>query len=97
MPDKRRRKELQQQYKEMKPDTGIFAIRNRDGGKCWPGVSQNLKGAVNSTLFQLNFGNFAQRELQRDWKELGESRFTVEILETLPYDKDGTKRTAAKS
>jgi len=89
--DKQRKKTLLQQFKEMKPDMGIFAIRNRASGKCWLAVSQNLKGAINSTLFGLRLGSFPQRDLQRDWKELGESGFAVEILETLSYDKDETK------
>ena len=91
MLDRARKKELQEQYKQMKPDMGIFAIRNLENGKCWLAVSQNLKGAVNSALFQLNFGSFRVRDLQRDWTALGASRFSVDILETLKYEEDETK------
>lgn len=91
MMDKKRKKELQERYKQMKPDMGIFAIRNNENGKCYLATSQNLKGAINSTLFQLNFGNFVPKDLQHDWATFGESCFSVEILEKLKYDKDETK------
>jgi hypothetical protein len=91
MLDRARKKELQEQYKQMKPDMGIFAIRNKENGKCWLATSQNLKGAINRSLFALNFGNFPVRDLQRDWKALGKSRFSVDVLETLKYDEDETK------
>lgn len=46
---------------------------------------------MNSARFKLNFGNHPNRELQKNWKEDGESGFTMEILEKLKYDKDETK------
>jgi hypothetical protein len=91
MLDRNRKKELQEQYKQMKSDMCIFAIRNKENGKCWLATSQNLKGAINSALFKLNFGNFPVRDLQREWKALGANRFSVDILETLKYGKDETK------
>lgn len=75
----------------MKPDMGIFAIRNKTNGKCYLATSHNLRGAINSALFQLNFGSFRLRELQQDWTALGENNFTVETLEILKYDKDESK------
>lgn len=91
MLDKQRKKELQQQYKQMKPDMGIFVVRNKQTGKSHLVTSQNLKGKMNSVRFQLNFGNYPKRELQRDWTTLGEDRFEMEILEKLKYDKDESK------
>jgi hypothetical protein len=86
-----RRKELIEQYKQMKPDMGIFRIRLKDGGKCFIETSQNLKGKMNSTRFQLDAGNHPNQELQRDWKQYGEGRFEFEVLELLPYAKDESK------
>lgn len=86
-----RRKELIEQYKQMKPDMGIFRIRLKGGNKCFLETSHNLKGKMNSTRFQLEMGSHPNKELQRAWKELGPDRFEFEVLELLPYAKDESK------
>ncbi|AGA56644.1 hypothetical protein Theco_0423 [Thermobacillus composti KWC4] len=86
-----RRKELIEQYKQMKPDMGIFRVRLKDGVKCFLETSQNLKGKMNSVRFQLEMGSHPNKELQRDWKEYGPDRFEFEVLELLPYSKDESK------
>lgn len=86
-----RKKELKEMYKNMKPDMGVFIIKSNFSNKCSIEGTQDLKGTINSTKFKLNFGNHPNRELQKEWKEYGESSFTIEILENLKYDKDETK------
>ena len=89
--DKQRRKELVEQYKQMKPDMGIFLIHCKTTNKGLLETSQNLKGKINSVRFQLSGGMHPNRELQNDWSKLGEEHFAIEILETLKYDKDESK------
>ncbi|WP_283409932.1 GIY-YIG nuclease family protein [Anoxynatronum buryatiense] len=86
-----RRKELKAQYKQMKTEMGIFAIRSASPPFCYLETTQDLKGTMNKTIFQLRFGSHPQKELQRVWKELGENHLSVEVLEVLPYSKDETK------
>ncbi|MDD4169444.1 MAG: GIY-YIG nuclease family protein [Desulfotomaculaceae bacterium] len=86
-----RRKELKELYKNMKPDMGIFIIKSTLNNKCYIEGTQDLKGTINGTKFRLNFGNYSNRELQKEWKEHGEESFTIEILENLEYDKDESK------
>lgn len=86
-----RRKELIEQFKQMKPDMGIFWIRSKQSNKFFLETSQNLKGKMNSIRFQLDAGAHPNQELQSEWKKLGEDHFHFEILETLKYDKDETK------
>jgi hypothetical protein len=86
-----RRKELIEQYKQMKPEMGIFRIRSKITNKCFLETSQNLKGKINSTKFQLNAGAHPNRELQQEWKAHGEEQFHIEVLELLKYDKDEAK------
>jgi hypothetical protein len=88
---KSRRKELLEQFKQMKPDMGIFWIRSKERKKCFLETSQNLKGKMNSTRFQLDAGNHPFQELQREWKESGAGQFQFEVLELLKYDKDESK------
>ena len=86
-----RRKELKEQYKQMKPDMGIFIIRSNLSNKCHIEGTQNLRAALNGARFKLEAGGYQNRELQKDWKEHGEKNFTIEVLKNLEYDKDETK------
>jgi len=86
-----RRKELIEQYKQMKTDMGIFWIRSKTSDKCFLETSQNIKGKLNSTIFQLDAGSHSNKELQKEWKEFGQAQFNIEVLELLKYDKDETK------
>ncbi|NLP36613.1 MAG: GIY-YIG nuclease family protein [Firmicutes bacterium] len=86
-----RRKELKAMYKQMKPEMGLFLLQSKTTQKCYLEGTQDLKGSINSAKFKLNFGNHPKKELQQDWKKYGEADFTIEVLETLQYDKDETK------
>jgi hypothetical protein len=86
-----RRKELKEQYKRMKPDMGVLAIKSKTGSGYYIEAARNLKGAINRNTFQLGTGSHPNRELQKEWKERGEDGFIIEILENLEYDKDESK------
>lgn len=86
-----RKKELKEQYKQMKPDMGVFVIRSKVNTNYYIEVTRNLKGMINRTRFQLNNFSHPNKELQKEWKEQGEHNFTIEVLEVLEYDKDETK------
>lgn len=85
------RKVLKEQYKRSKPDMGVFAFKSLKSGKCLVEATGDLKSAMNSARFQLDFGNYRNSELQAQWKEDGPAAFSLEILEILPYDKDESK------
>jgi len=86
-----KRKELKELYKTMKLDMGIFIIKSNLNDMCYIEATQDLKGTINSTKFRLDLGKYPNKELQKQWKEHGESSFTIEILEKLKYDKDEAK------
>lgn len=86
-----RRKELKEQYKLMKPDMGIFMICSKIDNKCYIEATQDLKSKINRAKFQLGFGSHPNTELQKDWKDHGETNFTIEVLDYLEYDKDESK------
>ncbi len=89
--DKSRKKELIKNYKQMKLPMGIFIVRNKVNNKCFLQTTRNLKGVINGTMVRLEGGIHPNRELQKEWKELGPENFTIEILENLEYDKDEAK------
>lgn len=86
-----RRKELKDLYKTMKADMGIFIIKSSFNDKSYIEGTGDLKGTINSTKFKLGMGIHPNKELQVQWKEHGESSFTIDILEKLKYDEDETK------
>lgn len=88
-----RKKELKEQYKQMKSEMGIFAVRTKDGTKYFLETTQNLKGKINSTRFQLQHGSHPNKAMQNEWNQRGENNFVIEILEKLEYDKDDETKT----
>jgi hypothetical protein len=74
------RKELKNEYKEMKFTMGVFQIRNTVNNKIFIESSNDLKAIWNRHRFQLNFGNHPNEALQQEWKEYGEDKFSYEIL-----------------
>lgn len=79
--DKERRKELLEEYKEIKTYMGVVQITNTVNGKRFIDSFPNLKNKWMTIKMQLDVGRFANLQLQKDWKEFGESAFTYEELE----------------
>ena len=86
-----RKKELKEQYKQMKTEMGIMIVQNKINNKYILIPTQNLKGMINRVRFQLSSGGHPNGELQNEWNEFGEGNFNFEILEVLEYDKDESK------
>jgi len=86
------KKELKEQYKQMKPDMGIIMFKCKASQKAYLVCSKNIKGDINSLTFQLNLGSYnICNNLQNDWKKYGENGFEITVLELLQYDKDELK------
>lgn len=94
--DRNRRKELKEQYKEIKTYMGVYQIKNRQNGKIYIGSFPNLKNKWLTLQSQLNMGMFANPQLQKDWKELGGDSFTYEVLEQKEIKDVSDKRWALK-
>jgi hypothetical protein len=85
-------KELKQKYKQMKPDMGVYIIRNAADKKCLVESAKDLKSAMNSAKFKLDSAMHPNRELQKAWTECGGAGFTIEALDHLDYAKDGIEK-----
>jgi len=85
------RKALIRAYKEAKRPMGVFQVRNVAEGKSLIGVSRDLPAMLNRQRAQLRLGAHPSRELQDDWKRLGQDGFTVEAIDELkPSEKPAT-------
>lgn len=74
------KKEIKQEYKEIKFRIGVFQIRNIVNEKIYIETSNDLIAIWKRHRFQLNCGNHPNTELQKDWKEFGEDKFEFEIV-----------------
>ncbi|MGE5415435.1 MAG: GIY-YIG nuclease family protein [Acidobacteriota bacterium] len=81
-----KKRELKQQYKQMKHPMGIFIVRCKLNNKCYLQTTQDLRGVMNGALARLHSGFHPFVELQKEWTEFGADNFTMEILEQLEYD-----------
>ena len=77
------RKEIHREYKERVKPSGVFQVRNTINGKALLGSSLNLEGPLNKHRFMLKIDSHPNKELQKDWNELGSDHFSFEILETV--------------
>lgn len=78
------RKQARSDYKRSVQPMGIVEIRNLKNGRRFIMRSTNTRGTINSLRFQLRSGTFVTSpELSRDWQQLGEVHFTIEVLDEL--------------
>lgn len=85
--DNNRRKELLEEFKQIKVYMGVAQIRNKANGKIYIDSYPNLKNKWFTLQMQLDLGRFANAELQKDWKEFGADSFAYEVLEQKETDK----------
>ena len=78
-----RRKEINREYQERVKPSGVFQVKNLANGKVLLGSSLNLVGPLNKHRFMLRINSHPNKELQKDWNELGEDQFSFEILEVV--------------
>ena len=79
------RKELKEEYKQMKFPMGVFQIKNNINGKIFIGSSLDLKAIWHAQKLQLDIGIHQNSDLQKDWKQFGSENFTYEILDEVKH------------
>lgn len=89
--DKLKRKELLQQYKEMKPEMGVYMFKSIKTDTVYLGYDKNIKATINGDKFKLKLNSHKCKKLQQDWNENKEENFEIKTVEILPYDKDESK------
>ena len=72
-----RKKELKQAYKEVKIESGIYTITNKQNGKKFVASTRNFK-TLNGTKFTLENGMHTNKELQEEWNQYGKEAFGLD-------------------
>jgi hypothetical protein len=80
------RKDLKEDYKQMKFQMGVFQIKNSSNNKVLIDNSVDMISKWKRHIFDLKYGSHRNRELQNDWNTNGEDNFTFEILSELKQD-----------
>jgi hypothetical protein len=84
--DKKTRKEMIQEYKQLKTYMGVIQIKNLRNGKIYLAAYPNLKNKWFTIQSQLAMGMHINAQLQKDWNELGPEAFAYEVLEEKETD-----------
>ena len=80
------KKELKEEYKQLKFNMGVFAIKNTVNQKLFIDGSTNLDAIWNRHRLQLNFGSHPNTVLQNEWKLFGSENFVFEILAEIKHN-----------
>ena len=84
--DRQRRKELVEEYRNIKTLMGVIKITNAANGKIFIAGFPNLKNKWFTIGFQLDAGRHPNSGLQSDWKTFSREAFHYEVLEEKPAD-----------
>jgi group I intron endonuclease len=82
------KKELIKEYKQTVRPMGIYQITNKKNGKLFIGSAKDLAGRMNSNKFQLRNGMHFNKEMQKDFNDVGEDFFSFDIIDHLTPKED---------
>jgi hypothetical protein len=93
MSEQNRRKELQEQYKQLRPEAGVYRIVNCRNNKSFLGSTPNLANIRNKLAFarSTNMPGVLDRKLSNDVREFGIEAFSLEVLEVLDVTPEMTR------
>ncbi len=92
MSDQARRKELRAQYRQARPEAGVYRIVNGGNGKALLGSTTNLAHIRNKLEFarSTNTSGALDLRLSKDIREFGIDAFSLDILEVLEIEPEMT-------
>ena len=92
MSDRERRRELRDQYRETRPEVGVYRIVNRHDGRALLGSAANLASVRNRLEFarSTNSPGALDHRLVEDARRLGVDAFSFEVLEVLDVAPEAT-------
>ncbi len=68
------KKEIKEEYKQMKFPMGVFQIRNLQTNKVFIDNSTDMDSKWGRHKMELKFGSHRNTTLQKDWNEYGEKK-----------------------
>ena len=92
--DSERKRELQESYRQMRPQMGVLSFTCTATGQRFLHASKNVPADINSITFKLNSGYYPNRALLDLWQRYGEDGFSIEVIQELEYRDDVDDYTA---
>jgi len=80
------KKEIKDEYKQMTFPMGVFQIKNISNGKVLIDHSTDMLSKWNRHKMELRFGSHKNRNLQKDWNEMGAENFVFEVVSKLKQE-----------
>ncbi len=75
-----KKKKLKIEYKNAKPQVGIFRIFSKENSKSFICSASDIQSRINRYKTQLKLGTHFCKSLQKDWELYGEQNFLFEVL-----------------
>ncbi len=89
------KKQLKEEYKQMKFPMGVFQIKSMGNNKVLIDNSLDMVSKWKRHKMELKFGSHRNKNFQKDWNQSGEDNFIFEVLselreseESINYDKE---------
>jgi len=93
--DKKRKKELLEEYKHRRPEMGVISFRCKETGEAFLGISKDTNADFNSISMKLTAKLHPNKRLQELWDKYGSEGFELSVVKVLKYD-DPTEDYTAK-
>ncbi|WP_230398459.1 GIY-YIG nuclease family protein [Novisyntrophococcus fermenticellae] len=84
--DRKRKKELIEEYQNRRPEMGIICFRSLTTEETFLGGSNDTKAGFNSNRFKLNANGHPNKRLQELWNQYGEDAFELSVMQVLKYE-----------
>lgn len=82
------KKELREEYRQIKKPMGVFQIRNNINNRVMIDNSIDMVSKWNRHKMELKWGKHRNKSLQKDWNEHGEVNFVFEVLAEMEYNQE---------
>ncbi|PXX27228.1 hypothetical protein C7972_10711 [Arenibacter sp. ARW7G5Y1] len=82
------KKELREEYRQIKKPMGVFQIRNNINNRVMIDSSIDMVSKWNRHKMELKWGKHRNKSLQKDWNEHGEVNFVFEVLAEMEYNQE---------
>lgn len=79
---------LKEEYKQMKPVTGVYQVMNKKSGMVLIEGAANITAKWNRHRTELRFGSHRNKKLQADWNLEGEENFLFSVVSELKISEE---------
>lgn len=92
--DMKRKRQLLEEYKNRRPEMGVFSFRCIETGEAFLGISNDTRADFNSVYAKLKLNSHPNKHLQALWDQCGDEGFERSVIKVLKYDDPQEKYTA---